>query len=105
MTKATYDTLANKFRGLWGKEAGWAQSVLFTANLKAFSERLVAKTEDHREFEKIKIEEDGTTTMERVIVKDEVPDKSVKREAEDEEEKLIESKHNVVRTSKRRKKA
>ncbi|KAF7510744.1 hypothetical protein GJ744_006110 [Endocarpon pusillum] len=45
LTKATYDAIANHFRKLWGKEAGWAHSVLFTADLRAFSERLTAKVE------------------------------------------------------------
>lgn len=45
LTKATYDAVGNKFRALWGKEAGWAHSVLFTADLRAFSERLIAKVE------------------------------------------------------------
>jgi N-glycosylase/DNA lyase len=45
LTKATYDAVGDKFRSLWGKEAGWAHSVLFTADLRAFSERLVAKVE------------------------------------------------------------
>ncbi|EEQ86516.1 hypothetical protein RJZ56_001030 [Blastomyces dermatitidis] len=43
LTKATYDAVGNHFRNLWGKEAGWAHSVLFTADLKTFSERLVPK--------------------------------------------------------------
>ncbi|KAF8242377.1 DNA glycosylase, partial [Wilcoxina mikolae CBS 423.85] len=44
LTKATYDAIGDHFRNLWGDEAGWAHSVLFTADLRTFSERLV-KTE------------------------------------------------------------
>lgn len=43
MTKATYDMVANHFRKIWGKEAGWAHSVLFTADLRTFAERLTTK--------------------------------------------------------------
>ncbi|KAL7274705.1 8-oxoguanine glycosylase ogg1 [Rhizina undulata] len=50
LTKAIYDAVGDHFRELWGKEAGWAHSVLFTADLKSFSERLV------------KVEETTTTT-------------------------------------------
>ena len=48
LTKATYDAVGDHFRSLWGPEAGWAHSVLFTADLRAFSERLKVKikTED-----------------------------------------------------------
>ncbi|KAF3484048.1 uncharacterized protein GIQ15_03372 [Arthroderma uncinatum] len=45
LNKATYDAVGDYFRDLWGKEAGWAQSVLFTANLKSFSDRLNPKAE------------------------------------------------------------
>lgn len=45
LTKAMYDAIGDKFRSLWGKEAGWAHSVLFTADLRAFSERLSVKVE------------------------------------------------------------
>ncbi|EEP77014.1 conserved hypothetical protein [Uncinocarpus reesii 1704] len=45
LTKATYDGVADHFRKLWGKEAGWAHSVLFTADLKTFSDRMIAKVE------------------------------------------------------------
>lgn len=45
LTKATYDAVGDHFRMLWGKEAGWAHSVLFTADLKAFSARLTTKAE------------------------------------------------------------
>jgi N-glycosylase/DNA lyase len=45
MTKGTYDMVANHFRKIWGKEAGWAHSVLFTADLRTFAERLTTKVE------------------------------------------------------------
>jgi len=45
LTKLTYDAIANKFRDLWGKDAGWAQSVLFAADLSAFKERVSTKME------------------------------------------------------------
>ncbi len=45
LTKATYDAVGNRFRSLWGKEAGWAHSVLFTADLRVFAERLSSKVE------------------------------------------------------------
>ena len=32
LTKATYDAIGDHFRSLWGKEAGWAHSVLFTVS-------------------------------------------------------------------------
>lgn len=34
-----YHPVGDFFRELWGKEAGWAHSVLFTADLKTFSNR------------------------------------------------------------------
>ena len=43
LTQGTYDAVGNHFRALWGQEAGWAHTVLFTADLRAFSERLTAK--------------------------------------------------------------
>ena len=39
-SRAIHDAVGDHFRGLWGPYAGWAQSVLFTANLKSFSEQL-----------------------------------------------------------------
>jgi hypothetical protein len=32
-----YEYIADKFRSLWGPYAGWAHSVLFTADLRAFA--------------------------------------------------------------------
>jgi len=102
LTKATYDAVGNKFRSLWGKEAGWAHSVLFTADLRAFAERLVVKKEVKEEVKEeddtvVKVEEDGTSEVKMLV-------KKVKREAE-EEKTLIEVTENVVRKNKRRKKA
>ncbi|KAG6014659.1 hypothetical protein E4U43_006302 [Claviceps pusilla] len=37
--KAMYDAVGDHFRDIWGDYAGWAHSVLFTADLRAFSER------------------------------------------------------------------
>ncbi|KAI0396086.1 DNA glycosylase [Xylariaceae sp. FL0594] len=42
LTKAMYDSIGDHFRKIWGPQAGWAQSVLFTANLKSFSEQAAA---------------------------------------------------------------
>lgn len=72
LTKATYDSVANHFRNLWGQEAGWAHSVLFTADLRAFSERLTDKVEAKEGQSPTKVEEVETTAR-----------TSVKREHED----------------------
>ena len=39
LTKATYDAVGDCFRKLWGQEAGWAHSVLFAADLRAFADK------------------------------------------------------------------
>ncbi|KAI1768295.1 DNA glycosylase [Hypoxylon sp. FL1150] len=44
-SKAMYDSVGDHFRKIWGPYAGWAQSVLFTANLKSFSEQAFEKAE------------------------------------------------------------
>lgn len=79
LTKATYDAVGDKFRSLWGKEAGWAHSVLFTADLRAFSERLSAKIEQVE----VKQEENSsvlTETQVKAEVLTPVSIKSIKRE-------------------------
>ncbi len=38
-TKAMYDAVGDHFRAIWGAQAGWAQSVLFTANLRSFADQ------------------------------------------------------------------
>ena len=97
--------MGNRFRSLWGKEAGWAHSVLFTADLKAFAERLVVKKEVKEQVERaIKEEVEGTDVLETVDKENKVLVKKVKREAE-EEKTLTDIEETVVRTSKRRRKA
>ncbi|KAI1808353.1 DNA glycosylase [Daldinia bambusicola] len=60
-SKAMYDSVGDHFRSIWGPYAGWAQSVLFTANLKSFSEQASAKAEVVDV--KVKVEEVGDATV------------------------------------------
>lgn len=101
LTKQTYDAVGNKFRSLWGKEAGWAHSVLFTADLKAFSERLLVKKEAKTEDVEIKKEEDGTEALQDVVKTEKLVEKGIKREAE-EEKKVIMAEETVRRSKRRR---
>ena len=83
LTKATYDAIGDHFRSLWGKEAGWAHSVLFTADLRAFSTQLSTKAE-------IK-EEDSSILISETITKVEAtPTEAIKREFKEEEKTVLE---------------
>lgn len=85
LTKTTYDAIGDKFRSLWGKEAGWAHSVLFTADLRAFSDKLSAKIE----VKEVK-REDGVKILTETQVKAEIlTPVSIKREFEDEEKPVV----------------
>ncbi|KAJ3568628.1 hypothetical protein NPX13_g6354 [Xylaria arbuscula] len=67
-SKAMYDSVGDHFRQIWGPQAGWAQSVLFTANLKSFSEQAAAKpetTEIAIEVKEEVIEESSLITRKR----------------------------------------
>ncbi|KAL1962918.1 hypothetical protein VTN77DRAFT_9014 [Rasamsonia byssochlamydoides] len=86
LTKATYDAVGNHFRKLWGKEAGWAHSVLFTADLRAFSDRLTSKVDakvKQDDDEEIKTHVTSTIATKRPIQDDHddnVPgEKAIKR--------------------------
>ena len=104
LTKQTYDAVGKRFRELWGQEAGWAHSVLFTADLRAFSERLVKKEEevvDEKEETKVKIE-DGEAG--EFVIKEEIKlnaRSKVKREAEDEKKPMLELDEVAVSSSER----
>ncbi|KAH8700770.1 putative DNA N-glycosylase [Talaromyces proteolyticus] len=99
LTKATYDAIGNHFRRLWGKEAGWAHSVLFTADLRSFSERLSSKVD-------VKVKQEDATPVETRVVstvtakrpRDEDVDKDIKKE-----EVIVQAAETTVtRRSKRR---
>jgi N-glycosylase/DNA lyase len=118
LTKATYDAIGDKFRSLWGKEAGWAHSVLFTADLRAFSERLkvekVEKMEGETKLEDVSIKQeevDGATPEELMIKQVKIEEqendtkKRIKREDEEDSVKNDLPVEGFVRRSKRARKA
>ncbi|KAK3111569.1 8-oxoguanine glycosylase ogg1 [Teratosphaeriaceae sp. CCFEE 6253] len=108
LTKTTYDAIGAKFRSLWGKEAGWAHSVLFTADLRAFSERLVAKVESKTEEVVVKKEEDADAGAEvevDVVKTEKVLRKGIKREWRDGESSVLEVEEKISRKTKRKRKA
>jgi N-glycosylase/DNA lyase len=96
LTKATYDAVGNHFRKLWGKEAGWAHSVLFTADLRAFSERLTAKIEVKEEQPDL-LKEELVRTKTAVLTK-----ARFKRELEEDQEDQVLQIENINITSSER---
>lgn len=105
LTKATYDAVGNHFRELWGKEAGWAHSVLFAADLRAFSERLSTKTEVKEEEVVLKVEENGEHDEISASTKV-LTERLVKREHVEDETKILEIQEIATkRKVKRRRKA
>ncbi|KJK78914.1 hypothetical protein H634G_05729 [Metarhizium anisopliae BRIP 53293] len=52
--KAMYDAVGDHFRSIWGDYAGWAHSVLFTADLREFSNR-TGKTQSVEEVEPVRM--------------------------------------------------
>jgi len=101
LTKATYDAVANKFRALWGNEAGWAHSVLFTADLRTFSERLVGKVKVEKKETKIK-REGSAVAEERIVTATKTSVKRVKEEDEDEQLEIKVEESKQRRTKRRR---
>ena len=104
MTKATYAAIGDHFRTLWGKEAGWAHSVLFTADLRAFSERLSIKVDIE---EKVVKKEDADEEIERAskILALAETRLAVKRELEDEKFLIKVEEAAKTRRSKRQKRS
>lgn len=67
LNKAMYEAVGDHFRKTWGPQAGWAQSVLFTANLKSFAKQAAGV----KKKEAVKTEEESEevtapTTVEAV---------------------------------------
>jgi len=102
LTAATYVAVGNHFRKLWGKEAGWAHSVLFTADLKAFSERVVKKEEVREEWVVVKREDGGMVDGE-VAKKETVKRKRIKTEPDEDERNVLEIKTETTTTTRRSK--
>ncbi|KAL2058862.1 hypothetical protein ABVK25_000154 [Lepraria finkii] len=80
LTRATYNAVGDKVRSLWGLEAGWAHTVLFTADLRAFAERLSTKIE----IKEVKQEDDATVLTETNIKAELLRPISMKREFDEE---------------------
>lgn len=76
--------------------------MLFTADLRAFSERLVAKAEVKEEKEVVRVSQDGTVHVEDTAETRLVLEKREKREFE-QEHQVLEVRDTVVRKSKRQK--
>jgi len=102
LTAVTYAAVANRFRNLWGKEAGWAHSVLFAADLKTFSERVVAKTKVKKEEIIVKEEAEIPQLIEKVERTITTKRKRVKKEADELETQVIENKATVKRSKRNR---
>ncbi|KAH6660189.1 8-oxoguanine DNA-glycosylase [Truncatella angustata] len=71
-SKVMYDSVGDHFRKIWGDQAGWAQSVLFTANLKSFSDRTTTKPVTDKENVKIEVED-------KIVVEEPAPKAKRKR--------------------------
>lgn len=99
LTKATYDAIGDCFRSLWGKEAGWAHSVLFSADLKRFSERSSVKLE---EGQKIEDEEAAASISKNEVKVEYVASTHIKREFEDVKVVVAADEVRVAKKSKRR---
>jgi N-glycosylase/DNA lyase len=89
--------VGNHFRKLWGKEAGWAHSVLFTADLRTFSDRLVATTKKTEVKVDEKVKEEGeengtkitaTTAVKNLALKRTTDESEIKLELDDEKDLL-----------------
>ncbi|KAI1607999.1 N-glycosylase/DNA lyase [Exophiala viscosa] len=104
LTKTTYDAVANHFRKLWGKEAGWAHSVLFTADLRTFAERLTTKVETivKKEEEEVEQKKDADEARVRIDRKKTVQRVAIKRERDEIEPKTLVQMEEVAMNSSER---
>ncbi|KAJ4861123.1 hhH-GPD superfamily base excision DNA repair protein domain-containing protein [Trichoderma breve] len=75
INKVMYDAIGDHFRGIWGKYAGWAHSVLFTADLREFSSRIKEEKvkEEKVKEEKVKEEKVKEEKVEELSQKEDAP--------------------------------
>ena len=104
--KTLYDAVGDHFRELWGKHAGWAHSVLFTADLKAFSDRKAKKevVEVTEVKQELVVTEVSRGKKRRASVKVEVKEQlkeEVKVKVEVEEGVMVEERSTKRRRSRR----
>jgi N-glycosylase/DNA lyase len=77
--------------------------VLFTADLKTFSERLVTKVETSKV--EVVVKEEGNVVQEvDILLETNIMKKKVKRELDDQEEQLLKIEEKVTKVVKRRRK-
>ncbi|KAK3175816.1 8-oxoguanine glycosylase ogg1 [Lecanicillium sp. MT-2017a] len=87
--KVMYDAVGDHFRGIWGKYAGWAHSVLFTADLRSFSDRSIKREQ---------IATDESNIPEEISPKK----RSIKAEPDDGEGIKVEDREGAPSTKRRR---
>lgn len=89
LNKATYDAVGNHFRKLWGKEAGWAHSVLFTADLRTFSDRLASSKKSKLDVDvNVKEEKDDDVEVETKVTTAVALKRSASDEGDGDEKKV-----------------
>ncbi|KAL9612570.1 MAG: hypothetical protein Q9167_002820 [Letrouitia subvulpina] len=99
LTKATYDAVGDHFRRLWGKEAGWAHSVLFTADLRAFSAKTSTQIEikEVQELKGTKGEKENGDWQDASVATQTITTTQVKREFNEEDKDIVQ-----IETTKRK---
>lgn len=107
VTDKVYLEIGNHFRSLYGEYAGWAHSVLFSADLKHLKanktgdkKALVVKVETKQKVEKVKNEVKSTVKEEKWTVR---PIKNEKNEIKIEKGEITEFFKTVKPTTKKRK--
>ncbi|KAM7221589.1 N-glycosylase/DNA lyase [Rhypophila decipiens] len=111
LSKTMYDAVGDYFREIWGPNAGWAQSVLFTANLKSFAAQASSVKKEATLETKIVVKkeegEEGQVLAEVESISQAKKRKTViKKDAEKLEDvkiEITEIKESGLRRSKRRK--
>ncbi|KAI9253894.1 DNA glycosylase [Phascolomyces articulosus] len=63
LTTRLYDEVGDHFRQLFGDYSGWAHSVLFTADLRAFEDRLRDVKKEDNDNKDVSIGQEESTTM------------------------------------------
>ncbi|CAK7271923.1 8-oxoguanine glycosylase ogg1 [Sporothrix epigloea] len=101
-SKAVHDMVGDHFRSLWGPYAGWAQSVLFTANLKAFSDGPAAQGSERDKVTKAVVKIESQEEEEEQTARDIANKRKRKRVVKVEEDMKATVVMETQRQSKRR---